>query len=308
MGFKNSQNFITLLKGTLILGIPMVILYVYNYSNIDLKLYGFSIKKITSESEEALATAPSIGTVRVEGKQTEIDELDSIKTSTSEGTILKTTIPTSQDSATITEKTSEIAVSYPKSDSSSQRVLLIGDSEAGGIMRQLNDYCVENGHKLVGVLSWFSATALNFGYSTKVDELIQRFKPTLIFVVVGLNELYAKDLKKRLAAAQKLRQKLNGIQYVWVGPANYKEDYGINKVYEQAAGSDHYVLSKNLNLPKSTDKRHPNQKGYAIWMRYISQQIQANPIYKFPFKPAVKSGAKFTAKVVMANAAKDKGY
>jgi len=308
MGFKNSQNFITLLKGTLILGIPIALLYVYNYSNVDLSVYGYSIKKITPESEETLTASPSIGTVRATEKQTEIAELDFVESPKSEKVIPNSTDPKVQDSARKPLSSPEVAVNYPKSDSSSQRVLLIGDSEAGGIMRHLNDYCMENGHKLVGVLSWFSATAFNFGYSTKVDDLIQKFKPTLIFIVIGLNELYAKDLKKRLAAAQKLRQKLNGIQYVWVGPANYMEDYGINKVYEQAAGSDHYVLSKDLNLPKSTDKRHPNQKGYALWMKYISQQVQANPIYTFQFKPATKSGTKFTAKVITANAANDKGY
>ena len=93
MGFKNSQNFITLLKGTLILGIPIALLYVYNYSNVDLSVYGYSIKKITPESEETLTASPSIGTVRATEKQTEIAELDFVESPKSEKVIPNHRLP-----------------------------------------------------------------------------------------------------------------------------------------------------------------------------------------------------------------------
>ena len=39
-------------------------------------------------------------------------------------------------------------------DSTQHRILLIGDSEAGGMKNVLNDYCQSNGHKLVAAYAW----------------------------------------------------------------------------------------------------------------------------------------------------------
>ena len=67
----------------------------------------------------------------------------------------------------------KLPLSAEKETHISQRILLIGDSETGGLIYPLNDYCVANGHKLEAVYTWFSASILNFGYSNKVDELIE---------------------------------------------------------------------------------------------------------------------------------------
>ncbi|MFN9940086.1 MAG: hypothetical protein ACK56I_11505, partial [bacterium] len=104
-----------------------------------------------------------------------------------------------------------------KSDSSHQRVLFMGDSQAGGLLSLFNDYCVENGHELVATHIWNSAQIFNYGYSTKADELIKQFQPTLIVIVLGLNEMYARDIPKRTQAANLLRSKLGDIPYLWIG-------------------------------------------------------------------------------------------
>ena len=70
----------------------------------------------------------------------------------------------------------KLPLSAEKESHISQRILLIGDSETGGLIYPLNDYCVANGHKLEAVYTWFSASILNFGYSNKVDELIEKLK------------------------------------------------------------------------------------------------------------------------------------
>ena len=129
-----------------------------------------------------------------------------------------------------------------------------------------------------------------------------------IVVVLGLNELYARDLTKRTQAANLLRAKFGNTPYLWIGPANFMEDSGINKVFEQIATSERFILSKHLNLPKSTDKRHPNREGYRIWMDYIAKFIQASKLYDFKFEKPKKFGNRISGKVTYANAAKDKGY
>ncbi|MFM7726440.1 MAG: SGNH/GDSL hydrolase family protein, partial [Flavobacteriales bacterium] len=199
-------------------------------------------------------------------------------------------------------------VPVEKSDSSEQRILLIGDSEAGGLMSLFNDYCIANGHKLVATMVWNSATIYNYGYSTRVDDLMKQYQPTLVVIVLGLNEMYARDLAKRSKAADMLRAKLGSTPYLWVGPANFMEDHGINKVYEQTATSERFFSSKNLNLPKGSDKRHPNREGYKIWMEHISRFVQSSERYDFNFEIPEKFGNRIKGKVIHSNAARDRGY
>ena len=48
----------------------------------------------------------------------------------------------------------KLPLSAEKETHISQRILLIGDSETGGLIYPLNDYCVTNGHKLEAVLKF----------------------------------------------------------------------------------------------------------------------------------------------------------
>jgi hypothetical protein len=74
-------------------------------------------------------------------------------------------------------------------DSTQHRVLLIGDSEAGGMKNVLNDYCQSNGHKLVATVEWASATSINFAKSDTISKIIKRYRPSFVFVLFGLNEV-----------------------------------------------------------------------------------------------------------------------
>jgi hypothetical protein len=193
-------------------------------------------------------------------------------------------------------------------DTTKHRILLIGDSESGGLRYPLNDYCLANGHKLVLSMEWYSATVFNFGRSDTIDKIIARFKPTYIFLVFGLNELYARDLKARKIAANKLAEKLKGIPYTWIGPANWQEDFGINKVYESSAEPGAYFMSKNLTLPRSKDGRHPDNKGYRIWMDSIAAWVQTTAKYKLKMNVPVKRARPYLSPVITINAAKYRGY
>jgi len=194
------------------------------------------------------------------------------------------------------------------SDTTKHRILLIGDSEIGGLRYSINDYCRENGHKIIMAVEWYSATTFNFGRSDTIDKIIAKYKPTYIFMVLGLNELYAKDLKARKIAANQLAAKLKGIPYTWIGPANWQEDFGINKVYESSAEPGAYFMSKNLTLPRSKDGRHPDNKGYRIWMDSIASWVQTSAKYKLKMKVPVKRARPYLSPVITINAAKYRGY
>lgn len=193
-------------------------------------------------------------------------------------------------------------------DTTKHRILLIGDSESGGLRYPLNDYCLANGHKIILSLEWYSATTFNFGRSDTIQKIIAKYKPTYIFLVFGLNELYARDLKARKIAANQLAKKLHGIPYAWIGPANWEEDNGINKVFQSSADSGTYFLTKKLTLTRAEDGRHPDVQGYRVWMDSIAGWIQTSSKYKMLMKPPRKRGRPFRAPVITINAAKYRGY
>lgn len=325
---KNSgSSFYGIVKAAFIIGIPLALLYWFSYSGMEISFQGISLKKLDAASDslqdsQELATgssmekkegsvfSPSEDTISSQNLPDSPAVLNPdfpVKTDTSKnsGTAGFSSI---QDSSSPFGPGGAPSVLPEKTDTSGQRILLIGDSQAGGIMYALNDYCVENGHTLVGVFSWYSATCLNFGYSSRIDQLVETFKPTLVIIVLGLNELYARDIAKRTNASRQMQAKFGSIPYLWVGPANYMEDHGINKVFEATAGPERFVLSKNLELPRARDKRHPNQAGYKIWMDSIAAFVQQSTLYPFRFDKPKKTGSRIKAKVITANAAKNREY
>lgn len=278
-----------------------MILFAYNYSPNSLKVGGVVLKK----------TDPNLqGNAQPEAK----NKPNAQPLSTQEkNRIIKEVLNEAYQMPSDTNKRAattrpNLPLSAEKEEHISQRILLLGDSETGGLIYPLNDYCVANGHKLEAVFTWFSASILNFGYSNKVDELLEKYKPTFVIFVVGLNEMYVTDMDRRAEAAALFRKKLGDTPYLWVGPANFTTDHGINKVFEQTADPGCFVLSKDLEIPRGSDHRHPNVAGYKIWMDYIASYIQSNHAYPFNFLPPERTNYKLQGRVILANAAKDKGY
>lgn len=166
-------------------------------------------------------------------------------------------------------------------DSTSHRILLLGDSEVGGFKYPLSRYCTANGHQLVGVVEWNSSTIFNFAYSDTIDVLISKFKPTYVFILIGLNEVYAKDLTLRLKAAYLFKKKFEHLPFAWIGPASWIPDFGISDVFLNVAGADNFYPSKHLNLPRASDNRHPSVLGYDIWMDSVGVWMKKDPIGRF---------------------------
>jgi hypothetical protein len=322
-----------ILKSALVLGLPIILLFAYNYSPVNIQLLGTSLKKIDPVDSLVMSENVALPYDSASPKSSSFPWEKIIEWEKAYLGVDSITVPLASRFISDSLHSSKINMEWrfgtssdslrvglffrsdtipfaktAKSDSSQQRILLLGDSQAGGLVHLFNDYCAENGHQLTATLIWYSASVFNFGFSTKVDDLIKQYHPTLIVIVLGLNELYAKDLDQRYRAASMLRAKLGSTPYLWIGPANFVEDKGINKVYEQTATSERFVVSKNLNLPKGSDKRHPSQEGYKIWMEHIARFIQGSELYNFKFETPKKFGHRMGGRIIQFNAAKDKGY
>jgi len=292
--------------------LPLTLLFWYDTLDSTFSLFGFELKKMNQGYVDATIPEKDISEVKPIFQAEQSDSslvIEKSKNSRSKPAItprdsLKKNKVKQQD---VEEKKIIEQITYDISGSN-QRILLMGDSECGGLCYPLNDYCKANGHELVATLVWNSASILNYAYSDTVVKVIEKYKPTYIFIVLGLNEMYVRDLSKRQKAAAILARKLEGIPYTWVGPANYMEDYGINNVFMQAAKSGAFYLTKQLSLPKGKDKRHPNKEGYKIWMDSLANWVSHSARYPLPLAPPSRRNRGITGKIISLNAAKYRGY
>lgn len=278
------------------------LLYVYSYSPLTLTIVGFELKKIGNPEalEEELVEAIEVDTVNTIGlknitvKDSATSEVNAVVDSNAVEVSSFSPSPISADSAV--------------DDSTHHRILLIGDSEAGGMKNVLNDYCRSNGHKLVACIEWYSATSANFAKADTISKVIARYKPTYIIVLFGLNEVLARDAANRKALARQFHKRIKRVPYAWIGPTNWGQDFVVTDAFRAAADSAAFFSSKSLILPKSTDGRHPSLSGYRIWMANIANWMQTSARWKMKMASPSRTGYPRKFRTILLNAAEYRGY
>ena len=283
--------------------IPVFIIYAYSYSDHTFIIKGYEVKKLITKKNNLFLKSDGL-----KSNKNKSDSAKITRISTDNNSLIKnidTLLPKKQWAISDYKRLNN---SIEFSDTIKHRVLLIGDSECGGLCFPLNDYCEQNGHKLLLSLAWNSATVFNFAFSDTINKIILKYKPSYLFIVFGLNELPARDLEQRKKAADQFAKKIGGIPYLWIGPANYMNDYGINKVFESAAETDCFFLTNNMELPRGDDGRHPSIKGYRIWMDSIAKWIKISAKYKIAMEKPTKSRYTFKSRIINLNAVNFRGY
>jgi len=283
--------------------IPVFIIYAYSYSDHTFIIKGYEVKKLITKKNNLFLKSDGL-----KSNKNKSDSAKITRISTDNNSLIKnidTLLPKKQWAISDYKRLNN---SIEFSDTIKHRILLIGDSECGGLCFPLNDYCEQNGHKLLLTLAWNSATVFNFAFSDTINKIILKYKPSYLFIVFGLNELPARDLEQRKKAADQFAKKISGIPYLWIGPANYMNDYGINKVFESAAETDCFFLTNNMELPRGEDGRHPSIKGYRLWMDSIAKWINKSAKYKIAMEKPTKSRYTFKSIIINLNAVNFRGY
>ncbi len=150
-------------------------------------------------------------------------------------------------------------------DTTSQRILLFGDSMVEGLSKRLRNYAAENGHELLNVI-WYSSSTKIWAERDTLQYFIRTFEPTYIMASIGGNELFVRDLDKREEYIQRVIEKMGDIPFIWIGPPNWKEDTGINALMEKHAKPYRYFPSKRLKFDRLRDGAHPTMTSAAQWM------------------------------------------
>jgi hypothetical protein len=166
-------------------------------------------------------------------------------------------------------------------DTTKQRVLLFGDSQLEGFMPALNDYCIENGHELHSVV-WYSSSTRLWGSCDTLSYFINKFKPTYVIACLGLNEILIPDVDDRKKNVKYIMDQCKGLKFIYVGPAAWKEDMGIDKMLLTTVGRQRYYQSKKLTLDRAKDGAHPTRTAARIWMDKVAEWIVNES--KYPIK------------------------
>ena len=179
-------------------------------------------------------------------------------------------------------------------DTMPQRILFFGDSMLEGLSRRMKQYAAENRHELLNVIWYSSSTKVWAEHADTLKRFIKDFKPTYIMACMGGNELFVKDLNKRDAYMKTILQTIGKTPYIWIGPPNWKEDTGINRIMENNVGTRRFFPSKRLTYKRGSDGAHPTSASASMWMDsvacWMNDSIHHRILMKFPQNNAKQSG------------------
>lgn len=164
-------------------------------------------------------------------------------------------------------------------DTVPKTILFIGDSMLEGLSPRLAAYAKKNNHKLYSVI-WYSSTTKIWGNCDTLKHFIKKFQPNYIVVSLGANELFVKNIiKNRGKYVDNMLRQIGDIDYVWIGPPNWKEDTGINQLIENKVKPGTFFLSKNLKFDRAADGAHPTRASAIVWMDTVANWIKSKSLY-----------------------------
>lgn len=225
-----------------ILLIPLIIITIYSFSGTELSIGSLTFEKAKIK------------------KHFEFDDVLSADTLTTD------TIVKPQEPEIIT-------------DTTSQRILLFGDSMVEGLSKRLRNYAAENNHELLNVI-WYSSTTKIWAETDTLEYYKRTFNPTYIMISLGGNELFVRDLDKREEYIKRIIKKFGDTPYIWIGPPNWKADTGINDLMEKHAKPHRFYPSKNLKFDRLSDGAHPTMTSAAKWMDSVAVWINTDTYYR----------------------------
>ena len=137
-------------------------------------------------------------------------------------------------------------------------------------------YAKHNGHKLNTVI-WYSSTSEVWGRCDTLRHFIRKYRPDYIFVCLGANELFVRDIiTKRAKYVDRILSQIGSIPYVWIGPPNWKKDTGINQLVSSKVTAGTYFMSDGMHFDRAKDGAHPTRSSAALWMDSVARWMKHN--------------------------------
>lgn len=163
-------------------------------------------------------------------------------------------------------------------------VLFIGDSMTGWLSERLHAYGVQNGFE-VSTVVWDGSTIKKWGSSPKLPSLVKTYEPDVIFVSLGMNELFEANPSRFGQSVEAIKAAAGDVPMIWVGPPSWPgHDKGeiLNGWLAEEMGEGHFFSSFDLALPRqSKTNPHPTRKGMIEWMDAVVDWVQKDGAVRF---------------------------
>ena len=151
------------------------------------------------------------------------------------------------------------------------RVLHIGDSFAGALGIELGRLLKSEGLK--SRLSFKQSTYIpTWAYSKELPQLLARFKPDLVLISLGANELENPEPEKRAPLIHRLVERLGGRPCVWVAPVLWEgAKSSLLDVIRENLAPCRYLDSNQLikHMPRTFDQIHPSMAARPDWAKVV---------------------------------------
>ena len=165
-------------------------------------------------------------------------------------------------------------------DSTSQNILLMGESMVEGLAKPFANYCAANGHQFNSVC-WYSSTTRHWVQTDTLEYFLNKFNPSYVFVTIGGNEQFLSNLESREQFIKQIIRRIGDRKLVWLGTPAWKKDTGINDLTRRIVGDDRYFDARNLNIKRKKDGAHPTPESSSLWMDSIAAWI-SSPRTRYP--------------------------
>ncbi len=192
-----------------------------------------------------------------------------------------------------------VVVKPAETDTLPQSILFIGDSMLEGLSPRLAAYAHLNGHKLNSVI-WYSSTSEVWGSCNKLAGFIAKHKPSFVVICLGANELFVRDIiSKRTKYVDNILSQIGNIPYVWIGPPNWKQDTGINRLIASRVKPGTFFLSDGMHFDRAKDGAHPTRRSAELWMDSVASWITLHGAHPIKLAKPAPGTARATSVTVL---------
>ena len=190
-----------------------------------------------------------------------------------------------------------------RGDSSKRLILLTGDSMGDGIffaLRKLRKKLAANDFEIKFVPLYSSKVRL-WAESDTLTHLIEKNRPDLIIFTLGSNELFVPVTERKAKDVRKVLDELSETEFVWVGPPNWKKDWGTDSLFAAEVGPKNYFVSKDMKFKRARDGAHPTFRACEIWTDSIIRFLNQSPNHSFYIEPTGQPELGLSEKIFTEN-------